>query len=150
MVTKHTNYLDQNNRNSNNKVYIIPSHWGNPEPDFSDNATTDHYREVGTQEELQNWLKLVSVFRGLGVKTVVIGGTTLEVVDEINIDIGAKAYKQQRINRGAKNVDYSLKGCAGGAAYYLSAAGFDVQISDKAFPDSISEIERLEQRDKIS
>lgn len=144
-VLETSKIINQSNQDSNNKAFIIPSHWGNPEPDFSDNPTTDHHRDIGTEEELQNWLKLVSLFNELGVKTIIIGGTTLEVVDEKNTDIGASAYERQRIKRGAKRVAYSLRGCAGGAAYYLSAAGFDVQISDKAFPDSISEIEIIEQ-----
>lgn len=105
-IIETSKIINQNNRDSNNKVYIIPSHWGNPKPDFSDNPTTDHHRDIGTEEELKNWLKLVSLFKEFGVKTIIIGGTSLEVVDEKNTDIGAKAYEQQRIKRGAKRTEY--------------------------------------------
>ncbi len=82
------------------------------------------------------------------MKAIIISGTSLEVTKGQDADPGTAAYTQQRIQKGAKNVDYTLQGCAGGTAHYLSAAGFDIQISDKTFPDSIVEIEALEQGSK--
>lgn len=137
--------ISQDNTNSGNTAYLIPTHWGNPEPDFSDSPKTDHYRGINIEEGKQNWTELAALLTKLGVKTIIVGGTTLEVEKGADADPGADTYIQQRLKKGAKSVNYTLKGCAGGAIHYLMAAGFDIQISDKAFPDSIVEIETLEQ-----
>ena len=138
------NKINRINKQSGNAAYIIPTHWGNPEPDFSDSLKPDHYRGINIEEGEQNWTELAALLTKLGVKSVIIGGTTLEVKPGQDPDPGSVAYSEQRLKKGAKNVDYTLQGCAGGAIHYLAAAGFDIEISDKTFPDSITEIEAIE------
>lgn len=100
-----------------NKVYIIPTYSGSPEPKFKPKGALKEKEFFLPAKE--TWEKLIKKFKNLGVEKIIIGGMYLGVSNSL--------YGKEKEPR--------LLRCVGDTINHLSR-DFEVEISNLTFPDS--------------
>ena len=117
-------YLSESTKSAKHHIYYVPTYIHSPTPDIR----TDKL-ESGKQNDAR-WDKVVEILKTLGVKEVIVGGLLLGIIPEPSkSNLMSDEYTKQRLDKGAKNVDYSLEFCVGRAIAEFAKRDLDVELS---------------------
>lgn len=96
-----------------NRVYIVPTWMGSPEP-------------------VEGWSGLIRIFKKAGVERCLVGGQYLRFGQ---YEVHGNREELDRQLRSRNLNLFKVCGCVGGALDELASAGFEVEISNIALPD---------------
>lgn len=115
-------FLNHPRTNIRQDCYLIPTQPHSPEPTI-------------------DWPPLLDLLEEVGMKKVIIGGMYLKIIRAH--EPGGSLYHQQRQQKGALNLNYTLNRCCGKAALWL-ATRFEVDFCALTYPQTRKDIEKVE------
>jgi hypothetical protein len=134
------------------KVYLVPTAPDFPAPGYirlSDRTIKN--KRFKPRREKKYWNRFTKLILRLGVKKILIGGTSLELYQLSEQQKKQKrfklykAYYQQRAQSGAKNLNYIPTRCVGTTAAWLARV-FPIEITNLCLPHSRHDILFVEEQ----
>ncbi|HUX35514.1 MAG TPA: hypothetical protein VMV71_00610 [Candidatus Paceibacterota bacterium] len=135
-------------RDYRNEPYVVPTFTDNPTPKLSPN---ENWLNKDFDEK-NGWNKLREIFKSLGIKKMLIGGTQLNIssnegwkewfIREMEAyEKMVEAFKKIKGSAEVGKPDYVLHGCVGNAISNLMD-DFEIEVSSLAFPANRATIKK--------
>jgi hypothetical protein len=129
---------------SQNIFYYCPTFNNEGTPKFPGDAEA-----LPEDEIIKRWNDFSVILKSIGAKKIIIAGGDFDVQlltkeQRAELNSAIQPFLAQRESKGAKNLNYTPKACAGTVAAML-AHNFKVEISNFAKPISLSGLRTIEQ-----